>query len=68
MHITDVESGSYWVVGDSRSGKEGARKCGRSPVSQPSAKADVTREVRVIIVAKKRGNACGAKDGRKVNV
>ena len=67
-HITDVQSGSYWVVGDSRSGKEDARECGRSPVNKPSVRTGVIGEVRAIIRAEKRGNACGAKGGRKANV
>ena len=68
VHITDVQSESYWVVGDSRSGKEGMRECGRSPVNKPSVRTGVTGEVRAAIRAGKRGNACGAKGGRKANV
>lgn len=68
VRITDAQTVEYRVVGDSRSGKEGGRECGRSPLSKPSARAGVRGEVRAVIVAGKRGNACGAKDGRKANV
>ena len=67
-HISDVQNEGCRVVGDSRSGKEDMRECGRSLPSKPSAKADVSGEVRAIVVAKKQGNACGAKDGRKADI
>ena len=68
--ITDVQNGSYRVVGDSRLGKEGMRECGRSVrIKQPGDRlVGCLSEVRATILAKKQGNACGAKGGRKADV
>lgn len=53
------------VVGGSMSGKEGACKSRRSGgIGRAQARSS---EVRAAIVVKKRGNARGAKCGRKVN-
>jgi hypothetical protein len=54
------------VVGDSRSGKEGGCECRRSAGIDHLKECPV--EVRAAVVAKKRGNACRAKGGRKANV
>ena len=51
------------VVGDSRSGKEGT--CERRRSVGNGGQQGRPAEVRAIIVAKKGGNALGAKGGRK---
>lgn len=63
--ISNAREEPTGVVGGSMSGKEGACKSRRSGgigrvQTGPS-------EVRAVIVVKKRGNARGAKGGRKVN-
>ena len=63
---TDAQRVPIGVVDDSRSGKEDGCECRRSAGIRPSQRRPV--EVRAAIGAKKRGNARGAKGGRKVNV
>ena len=64
--ITDAQRGHAGVVGDSMSGKECTREDGR-PARVGHSK-ECLAEVRTIIRAKKRGNARGAKDGRKAEL
>ena len=63
---TDARKMSIGVVDGSRSGKEDAGECRRSVRVRPSQRR--LTEVRAAIGAEKRGNACGAKGGRKANV
>ena len=63
---TDAQWIPAGVVDDSRSGKEDACECRRSAGIRPLQRRPV--EVRAAIGAKKRGNARGAKGGRKANV
>ena len=70
--ITDARRSLAGVVGDSRSGREDARKCGRScwvrsvfmVGTHPKSRQ---QEFRAPIVVRKRGNARGAKGCRKAN-
>lgn len=64
--ITDAQRMPVGVVDGSRSGKEDACECRRSVEIRPSLGRSA--EVRAAVRAKKRGNACGAKGGRKANV
>ncbi len=64
--ITGAQRMPIGVVDDSRSGKGDTCECRRSLGIRPSKRRP--REVRAAIVVRKRGNACGAKGGRKVNV
>lgn len=63
---TEAREVRAMVVGDSRSGKEGGCECRRSAGIDHLKECPV--EVRAAVVAKKRGNACRAKGGRKANV
>jgi len=67
---TDAYGVPVGVVDGSRSGKEDACESRISLRVRPPSDRLVGchREVRAAIVVKKRGNACGAKGGRKVNV
>lgn len=67
---TDAQRVPIGVVDDSRSGKEDGCECRRSGGIRPFylKRQECLSEVRAAIVVKKRGNACGAKGGRKVNV
>jgi len=62
---TDARSVPAGVVGDSRSGKEDVCECRRSGGADHGKRCPA--EVRAVVVAKKRGNAGGAKGGRKAN-
>lgn len=64
--MTEAQLVPVVVFGGSRSGKEDACECGRSLGTERQARR--LREVRAIIRAEKRGNAHGAKGGRKANV
>ncbi len=63
---TDAREVPAGVVGDGRSGKEDACECRRTAGTERVEARPV--EVRAVIVAWKRGNARGAKGGRKANV
>ena len=67
---TDAQKVPIGVVDDSRSGKEDACESRRSVGIRSffSKRKECPAEVRAAIVVKKRGNARGAKGGRKVNV
>ena len=70
--ITDARGRLAAVVGDSRSGKEDARKSGRScwvrsVFMAGNCPKSRQQEVRAPIVVRKRGNARGAKGCRKAN-
>lgn len=68
--FTDARRVLIRMVDDRMSGKEGRREDGRSVETRPPYDRLVgcSAEVRATIVARKRGNACGVKGGRKVNV
>ena len=65
---TDARRGHAGVVGDSMSGKESTREDGRPAGAGRAAVAARPAGVRAAIGAEKRGNAGGAKGGRKAEV
>jgi hypothetical protein len=65
--VVEVFEARYGVVGDSRLERGCAREGGRSLRTGHHPAGGCPREVRVPIVAGKRGNARGAKGGREAN-